>query len=57
MDMLEVQTPFLDADAAEALLGPADNLDDKKQEEVISREQNHAEVISANKENYKAQKE
>lgn len=57
MDMLEVQTPFLDADAAEALLGPVDNLEDKKQEEHAPNEQSHNAVILKSKEDYKAPKD
>lgn len=57
MDMLEVQTPFLDADAAEALLGPADDI--KKDETIkVSDDQSTSEsTTTPNKEDYRTPKE
>lgn len=57
MDMLEVQTPFLDAEAAEALLGPADDI--KKDEAIkVSDDQSTSDsAATSNKEDYRTPKE
>lgn len=57
MDMLEVQTPFLGAEEAEALLGAPDSFDGKEVDEQTSTEISQPAVIRKTKEDYRAPKD
>jgi len=57
MDMLEVQTPFLDAEEAEILLGPPDYIEKVKPVVEIVGELESSKVIPKTKEDYRVQKD
>lgn len=57
MDMLEVQTPFLDAEVAEVLLGPPDNVEESKSERQSVAKLDQTTLIRKTKEDYKSPKD